>query len=94
MTGVGHFGNLVLLPTSQHAALELIGAKQHLTFQWDGSCTVLFFFEILLHERPPIGALLMSISTVIVAVNAMLLRRFDLTRGALTIDQEALPAHG
>ena len=54
---------------------------------------MLFFFEVLPYERPPIGALLMSISTVIVAVNAMLLRRFDLTRGALTIDQEALPAH-
>jgi len=43
---------------------------------------------------PAIGALLMSISTVVVAVNAMLLRRFDLTRGGLSIDQEALPAHG
>ncbi len=84
----------MLVPTSQHAALELIGAKQHLTFQWDGSCTVLFFFEVLPYERPPIGALLMSIPTVIVAVNAMLLCRFDLTRGVPAIDQEALPAHG
>jgi len=52
----------------------------------------LYSFGVVLD--PAIGALLMSISTVIVAVNAMLLRRFDLTRGALSIDQEALPAHG
>ncbi len=55
---------------------------------------MLFFFEVLPYERPPIGALLMSIPTVIVAVNAMLLCRFDLTRGVPAIDQEALPAHG
>ncbi|MEE8498727.1 MAG: hypothetical protein V3S62_09340 [Acidimicrobiia bacterium] len=40
------------------------------------------------------AAIPMSISTVIVAVNAMLLRRFHLIRGGAVIDQEALPAYG
>lgn len=52
----------------------------------------LYSFGVVLD--PAIGALLMSISTVIVAVNAMLLRRFKLTRGVRAVDQEAVPAYG
>ena len=67
-------------------------AQHHQTPGQSTTAGALYSFGVVL--GPTIGALLMSISTVIVAVNAMLVRRFDLTRGALTIDQEALPAHG